>query len=67
VNREIASGLEKSHSAELARRQAAATALSNWAYQQQILLQNQQAINAMNQPRMTNCQYIGAMLNCTTF
>ena len=37
------------------------------AYQQQVLLQNQQAINAMNQPRMTNCQYVGTMLNCTTF
>jgi hypothetical protein len=24
-------------------------------------------INAMKQPRMTNCQYVGAYLNCTTF
>ena len=42
-------------------------ALQNWAYQQQILQQNQQLINAYNQPRMTNCQYAGAMLNCSTF
>jgi len=30
-------------------------------------MQNQQMINAMNQPRMTNCQYVGTYLNCTTF
>jgi len=44
-----------------------AAAFSQWAYQQQVLLQNQQMINAMGQPRMTNCQYVGTMLNCTTF
>ena len=38
-----------------------------WAYQQQVLQQNQQAINAANRPRMTNCQYVGTYLNCTTF
>jgi hypothetical protein len=64
---QIEQGLNQSHSAEIARRQQAAAALSNWAYQQQVLLQNQQMINAMNQPRMTNCQYVGAYLQCTTF
>jgi hypothetical protein len=59
--------LDQAHASELSRRQAAATALSNWAYQQQVLMQNQQMINAMNQPRMTNCQYVGTYLNCTTF
>jgi hypothetical protein len=64
---QVGQGLNQSHAAEMARRQQAAAALSNWAYQQQVLLQNQQMINAMNQPRMTNCQYVGTMLNCTTF
>jgi hypothetical protein len=59
--------LNASHNTEVAQRQAAAAALQNWAYQQQVLLQNQQAINAANRPRMTNCQYVGTYLNCTTF
>jgi hypothetical protein len=67
VGREIQRGLEQSHNAEVSRRQAAASALSTWAYQQQVLIQNQQMINTMNQPRMTNCQYVGRMLNCTSF
>jgi hypothetical protein len=64
---QVGQGLNQSHAAEMARRQQAAAALSNWAYQQQVLLQNQQMINAMNQPRMTNCQYVGAYLQCTSF
>jgi hypothetical protein len=63
----VQKNLNDAHASELSRRQAAAAALSNWAYQQQVLMQNQQMINAMNQPRMTNCQYVGAYLNCTTF
>lgn len=67
VNREVVGALEKSHNTELARRQAAAASMQQWIYQQQVLLQNQQMINAMNQPRVTNCQYVGAYLSCTTF
>jgi hypothetical protein len=67
VGQAIQHNLEQSHGVEVARRQQAAAALSSWAYQQQVLLQNQQMINAMNQPRMTNCQYVGTYLNCTTF
>jgi hypothetical protein len=63
----IQQNLERGHNAELAQRQRASAAMSNWVYQQQILAQNQQAINAMNRPRMTNCQYVGAYLQCTTF
>jgi hypothetical protein len=59
--------LNEAHASEVARRQAAASALGQWAQQQQVILQNQQMINAMNQPRMTNCQYVGTYLNCTTF
>jgi hypothetical protein len=66
VSAAINRDLNASHNTEVAQRQAAA-ALSNWAYQQQVLLQNQQAVNAANRPRTTNCQYVGAYLNCTTF
>jgi hypothetical protein len=59
--------LQQAHNAEIQQRQAAAAAFSQWAYQQQVLQQNQQAINAANRPRMTNCQYVGTYLNCTTF
>ena len=58
--RRIVAGLEGSHEAELARRQAAANALAQWA-------QTQQVINAMNRPVMTNCMNIGSgMVNCTS-
>jgi hypothetical protein len=67
VDQQIKTELNNAHAYEVQQRQAAAAALSNWAYQQQVLLQNQQAINAANRPRMTNCQYVGAYLNCTTF
>ncbi len=60
-------GLQQSHAAELGRRQQAAYAIQQWTYQQQVLSQQQQMINAMNQPRMTNCQYIGSQLNCTSY
>lgn len=59
--------LEASHAQEVRQRQAAAAALSNWAYQQQVLLQQQQVINAMNRPVMTNCQRVGTMVNCTSY
>jgi uncharacterized protein YukE len=60
--------LKQEHQAELAQRQAAAAALSQWAQQQQM-------INAMNQPVLvaparhiqTNCTRMGAFANCTTY
>lgn len=68
---ETKAALNASHQAELNRRAQAAQALgasmvtmsNNMAIQQQ----NQQMINAMNRPRTTNCQYVGAMLQCSTF
>lgn len=64
---ELGRSLAQSHNAEIARRQQAAAALSNYVYQQQVLIQNQQMIDAANRPRVTNCQYVGAYLNCTTY
>lgn len=67
VSAQVRRGLEQSHTAEVAQRQRAAAAINQWTYQQQVLAQQQQMLNTMNAPRTTNCQYIGAQLNCTTF
>lgn len=53
----ILAGLERSHEAEVARRQAAMNALAQWA-------QTQQVINAMNRTVVTNCMGMGSMVNC---
>jgi len=57
--RRIVAGLQQSHEAELAQRQRAAEALSQWA-------QTQQVINAMNHPVITNCNAFGSMVNCVS-
>jgi hypothetical protein len=67
ASQRIVGNLQTQHAGEIQQRQAAAAAFQQFAYQQQVILQNQQMINAMNQPRMTNCQYVGTYLNCTTF
>jgi hypothetical protein len=59
--------LAQAHQYEIQQRQAALSALSQWAYQQQVVMQNQQMINAMNRPVMTSCRYIGATLNCASY
>ena len=57
----IDAGLQQSHQAELARRQAAADALARYA-------QTQALINSMNnaahRPVMTNCITVGNTVNC---
>jgi hypothetical protein len=55
--------LAASHQAELAQRQAAANAVSQWGYQQQMLWQNQQLIN---RPVITNCDRWGSSITCTS-
>jgi hypothetical protein len=57
--RRIEAGLQQSHEAELAQRQRAAEALSQWA-------QTQQMLNAANRPVITNCNQIGGMVNCVS-
>ncbi len=59
--------LAASHNAELAQRQAALNALSQWAYQQQVLWQNQQLINTLNRPTFTHCTTNGNMVNCSSY
>jgi hypothetical protein len=65
--RRIEAGLEQSHEAELAQRQAAAQAAAAALAQ---YAQTQQIIANMNRPTFTNCLrmgYQGNMLNCTTW
>jgi hypothetical protein len=52
--------LKAENQEELAQRQAAAAALLQWSQQQQV-------INAINRPVVTNCNRFGATVNCTSY
>ena len=67
VAAQIEGRLDQSNAAELAQRRAATAALQQWIYQQQLLNQQQQVLQRMSQPRMTNCSYVGGYLSCTTY
>ena len=56
----INGGLQHEHEAEMAQRQRAAAAMSEWSAQQQ-------AIQAANRARTTNCNTFGNAVNCTTY
>jgi len=58
-DRNVVSGLQQEHQAEIAQRQRAAEALAAWA-------QTQELINAANRPVITNCNAFGGMVNCVT-
>jgi hypothetical protein len=58
--------LDARNQRELAQRAIAAQALSNSMYQQQLINQNQQMINAVNRPVVTNCTQMGFSTNCTS-
>jgi ERCC4-related helicase len=58
-DRNVVSGLQQEHQAEIAQRQRAAEALAAWA-------QTQEMINAANRPITTNCNAFGSMVNCVT-
>jgi hypothetical protein len=55
----VVAGLQQSHEAELARRQAAADAFVHYS-------QTQQIINNMNRPIITNCDRVAGMVNCVS-
>ncbi len=67
AGRRIDAELNAEHRQETAQRAAAAQAFSNAMYQQQLLNQNQQAINAANRPVTTNCNRFGNSVNCTSY
>jgi hypothetical protein len=60
ADRQWSAELKASHQAELAEREAAADALLQWSAQQQM-------INAINRPVVTNCNRFGSSVNCTTY
>ena len=61
---QIAAQLQNQHAFEVQQRQHAAAAFQQWNHQQQVLANQRQAIDAMNAPRTTNCQYIGNTAQC---
>ena len=63
---QIGSQLQNQNQAELDQRQRAAAAFQQWAYQQQQIAVQQQAIAAANRPRMINCSYFGNAAQCTS-
>ncbi len=63
----IGLGLDRSDTAQLARREQAAVSLAAWTQNQQAIFMQQQMVNGLSQPRMTNCRYIGTQLSCSTF
>jgi hypothetical protein len=58
--------LQTSHNAEMLQRQIAFAALSNWAVQQQALVQRQQLINSLNRPLVTSCSSSGTFTRCVS-
>lgn len=67
IGQRIESQLDQAHQYELTQRQIAAQTLRTWAYQQQVLNNQQRLINATKRPITTNCQYIGSSLHCTQY
>jgi hypothetical protein len=66
AGQQIDTQLQDQHQSEIAQRQQAAAAIQQWSYQQQLLANQQAAINAANRPVMTNCTYTGTTANCTS-
>lgn len=67
IDSQIVQQLQAAHEYEVQNRAAAAAALQQWSFQQQLLLQNQQLINSLHGSAMTNCQFIGNQMRCTTY
>lgn len=63
----ITQQLETSQQAEMADRERAVAAMRQWNHQQQLIWQNQQMSNSINKPTITDCNYIGNSVNCTTY
>ncbi|HKM65514.1 MAG TPA: hypothetical protein VJY39_23800 [Acidisphaera sp.] len=67
ASKEIVSQLQQADAAERAQRAAAAAALAQAAAAFSQAAQQQQLINQMNRPAITNCNRFGNMVNCTTY
>jgi len=67
VAKALGKWLDDSHYAEMEIIQRNSAALQQTLYQQQLLRQNQQAINAARQPVRTNCNAWGNSINCRSY
>ena len=67
VSTQIGAEIGAAHQAELAQRQRALQALAVYGQNMQALQNQQNAINALNRPRTTNCRTFGYNTNCTTY
>lgn len=56
--------LSVSHNNELAQRQAAYNSFRQWRQNQEALRQNQQMIDSLNRPVITDCTRFGNTVNC---
>ena len=59
--------LQQEHQAEMAQRQAAASAFAQAAHDFAEQQNQQQMINAINPPRTTNCSGFGYSVSCTSY
>jgi hypothetical protein len=64
---QVSAQLQNQHQFEVQQRQRAAEAFQQWSYQQQVIANQQRAINAMNQPRTINCNYFGNTAQSNSF
>ena len=64
AGRGIEAQLNNSHQQELMQRQVATQAIANGLATSAAIMRQQQAINAMNRPVITNCNRFGNTVNC---
>jgi len=58
--------LSAAHNNELAQRQAAYNSFRQWRQNQEALRQNQQMIDSLNRPVITDCTKFGSGVRCTS-
>jgi hypothetical protein len=64
---QVVRDLAAAHDGDMQQRPSAFLALSQWFQQQQMLMQNQQLINAVDRPVITNCYRVGNSVQCTSY
>lgn len=67
IGQQIQSQLNHAHQNELLQRQNTAQAVQNWAYQQQLLENQQRLSSPAARSTTTNCRFVGNSYQCTTY
>jgi hypothetical protein len=67
VGKEMTAELQQEHQAEMAQRQAVASAFAQAAHNFAEQHNQQQMINAINRPRTTDCNSFGNSVSCTSY